>query len=203
MVRKVRGALVLSLGLTWASCGGTPPAVTAPTTGIDATRAQPAANSTAAAATPSAPKPRAAKPPPPDASCELATSGPGEKLGLKQYLGKVVVLDFWATFCEPCKKSFPKLQDLYQRYRQEGLVVVGASEDDEREAIGEFVQTYGAKFDTCWDKDHATAEAFKVSTMPSSYVVDRRGRVRFVHAGYHDGEEVDVEAQVKQLLSER
>jgi peroxiredoxin len=114
--------------------------------------------------------------------------------------GKVVLVDFWATWCEPCKKSFPKLQELNVKHRPSGLVVVGISEDDDKSGINDFAANYGAKFPLGWDEGKKIAEKWQPKSMPASFVVDRKGVVRFAHLGYHDGDEVEIEKEVKSLL---
>ena len=127
------------------------------------------------------------------------------KIALSNLAGNVVVIDFWGTFCEPCKKSFPKLQDLSAKYGESGLRVVAISEDEpeDKDKIPEFVKTYGAKFAIGWDEDKSVARHYKPETMPSSFLVDRKGIVRFAHVGYHDGEEVSIEKELKGLLDEK
>jgi cytochrome c biogenesis protein CcmG/thiol:disulfide interchange protein DsbE len=131
-----------------------------------------------------------------------ALAGPKGMLSLKALRGKVVLVDFWGTFCEPCKKSFPKLEDLRAKYGTSGLQVVGISEDEseDKDKIPGFAATYGAKFTLGWDEDKTIARAYRPETMPSSFLIDRRGVVRYAHAGYHDGEEVQVEREIKELL---
>ncbi len=129
-------------------------------------------------------------------------SGSKATVSLKALHGSVVVVDFWGTYCEPCKKSFPKLQDLYAKYAGQGLQVVGVSEDevDDKDKIPSFASTYGAKFAVGWDEDKAIARRYKPDTMPSTFVIDRKGIVRFAHAGYHDGEEVQIQKEIEELL---
>ena len=122
------------------------------------------------------------------------------KIDLAALKGKVVIVDFWATWCEPCKKSFPKLQDLSTKYKASGLEIVGISEDEDNKGIADFGKTYGAKFPLGWDNGKAVADKWKPPNMPSSYIVDKTGVVRFVHMGYHDGEENEIEKEVKSLL---
>ena len=114
--------------------------------------------------------------------------------------GQVVIVDFWGTFCEPCKKSFPKLQDLYAKYKSSGLTVVGISEDDEKDGITAFAGSYGAKFPLVWDESKSIAGKWNPGSMPATFIVDRKGVVRFFHRGYHEGEELEIEQQVKSLL---
>jgi len=126
------------------------------------------------------------------------------KVSLDSLHGKVVLLDFWGTFCEPCKKSFPKLQDLYTKYGDSGLRILGVSEDeaDDKDKIPAFASTYGAKFTLGWDGDKNIARSYKPETMPSSFLIDKNGVVRFAHVGYHDGEEVEIDKEIKELLGQ-
>jgi peroxiredoxin len=141
--------------------------------------------------------------PAPDFSVKAVANGSGT-LSLKGMRGKVVLIDFWGTFCEPCKKSFPKLQDLNTKYSSSGLRIVGVSEDesDDKDKIPGFGDTYGAKFPLAWDGDKSIAKHYKPETMPSSFIIDKKGVVRYAHVGYHDGEEVEVEKEIKELLGQ-
>ena len=141
--------------------------------------------------------------PAPDFSVKAVANGSGT-LSLKSMRGKVVLVDFWGTFCEPCKKSFPKLQDLNTKYASSGLRIVGVSEDesDDKDKIPGFGDTYGAKFPLAWDGDKSIAKHYKPETMPSSFIIDKKGVVRYAHVGYHDGEEVEVEKEIKELLGQ-
>jgi cytochrome c biogenesis protein CcmG/thiol:disulfide interchange protein DsbE len=131
-----------------------------------------------------------------------AVTGPKGPIALKDLHGQVVLLDFWGTFCEPCKKSFPKFEALSEKYGSKGFRVVGISEDEQedRDKIPGFAATYGAKFSLAWDEDRALARRYKPETMPSSFLIDKNGVVRFVHVGFHDGEEAQVESEVRELL---
>jgi cytochrome c biogenesis protein CcmG/thiol:disulfide interchange protein DsbE len=124
----------------------------------------------------------------------------------------VTLVDVWATWCGPCKKSFPKLQDLNNKYKPLGLQIIAVSQDESSNVgqIPAFMDATGAKFDVCWDDDNAIANAFTSagaakadSGMPFSYVLDKKGVVRFSHTGYRDGEEEQVEKEIKQLLDEK
>jgi peroxiredoxin len=122
------------------------------------------------------------------------------KIDMNKLSGKVVIVDFWATWCEPCKKSFPKLQELLTKYGANGLEIVGVSEDDEKGGVSDFGTTYGAKFPLTWDNGKSVAGKWDPKSMPATFIVDRKGVVRFVHLGYHDGEETEIEKEVKGLL---
>jgi cytochrome c biogenesis protein CcmG, thiol:disulfide interchange protein DsbE len=130
--------------------------------------------------------------------------GPKATIALGGLRGEVVLLDFWGTFCEPCKKSFPKLEELNRRYASSGLHVIGISEDeeDDKGKIPSFAESYGARFPLAWDATKAIAKLYNPETMPSSFLIDRRGLVRFVHVGFHDGEELALEQEIKDLLKQ-
>jgi peroxiredoxin len=114
--------------------------------------------------------------------------------------GKVTIVDFWATWCEPCKKSFPKLQELYVKYKASGLEIAAVSVDDEKGGIPEFAKTHGAKFPVGWDDGKKLADAWKPENMPSTYIVGKDGVIKHVHRGYHDGEEGEIETEIKALF---
>jgi cytochrome c biogenesis protein CcmG, thiol:disulfide interchange protein DsbE len=121
-------------------------------------------------------------------------------VALSSLEGQVVIVDFWGTFCGPCKESFPKLQQIYTKYKASGLTVVGVSEDDEKDGIAAFGSSYGAKFPLVWDETKSVAGKWNPGSMPATFIVDRKGVVRFIHRGYRQGEEVDMEREVKSLL---
>jgi len=137
----------------------------------------------------------------PAPSFTLDTANGKGKVNLASLKGKVVVVDFWATWCGPCKESFPKLQELYTKYATSGVEIVGVSEDDENQGIAEFGQAHGnAKFPIGWDNGKSIAAQYKPPTMPTSFVVDKNGIVRFVHVGYHDNDQAELEKELKGLL---
>ncbi|HET9954737.1 MAG TPA: TlpA disulfide reductase family protein [Polyangiaceae bacterium] len=126
-------------------------------------------------------------------------SGRG-RVNLADYAGKVVVLDFWATWCEPCRKSFPAYQSLYEQFHGE-LAVVAVSVDESSSGIAAFVRATGAKFPIGWDEGQSAAQSYTPPKMPTSFVIDQNGIVRFVHAGYSEGDEAQIRNEVHSLLS--
>jgi peroxiredoxin len=133
-----------------------------------------------------------------------ALSGAKGSIALADLRGQVVLVDFWGTFCAPCKKSFPKLEELHVKYGKNGLRIIGISEDEDEDKgkIPSFTETTGVKFPIAWDAEKSIARQYHPETMPSSFLIDKRGVVRFSHVGYHDGEEAVVEREIKDLLSE-
>jgi peroxiredoxin len=127
----------------------------------------------------------------------------GQQVTAAGLRGKVVIVDFWATWCAPCKEELPVLQRLYAKYGKDGLVVVGVSVDKDVANVREFVKTMKLSFPIAHDPEHAATKRFGPPKMPSSYIVDRSGAVRFVHEGFHAKDAKALEAEVKQLLAAR
>lgn len=129
----------------------------------------------------------------------LSAQSGGKHASLEGAKGKVAVVDFWATWCAPCKASFPKYQALAQKYSDD-VVVIGISEDDENDGIKTFAQETGASFLLAWDEDKSVAGRYHPDSMPTSFIVDKSGLVRFVHSGFRAGEEKDIERELKSLI---
>jgi cytochrome c biogenesis protein CcmG/thiol:disulfide interchange protein DsbE len=125
----------------------------------------------------------------------------GQPVTTASLRGKVVIVDFWATWCAPCKEELPVLQRLYAKYGKDGLVVVGVSVDKDVANVRDFVKEMKLTFPIAHDPDHIATKRFEPPKMPSSYVVDRNGAVRFVHEGFHARDAKELEDQVKQLLA--
>jgi thiol-disulfide isomerase/thioredoxin len=122
-------------------------------------------------------------------------------ISLESLSGKVAIVDFWATWCGPCKQSFPKLEELAKQ--NSGKVqVVGISVDDKSEGVADFAKANGGTFAVGWDDGHAIANRWKVDSMPTTYILDGSGKVRFIHAGYHDGEAEVIAKELATLSNE-
>jgi peroxiredoxin len=130
---------------------------------------------------------------------ELEAPGGQQKVNLAEYAGKVVVVDFWATWCQPCKESFPAYQRLAQKFGSK-LSVIGVSVDEDPAGIPKFAKETGAKFPLAWDDGQITSKSYQPPTMPTSFVVDQTGIVRFVHSGFRAGDERAIESEIESLL---
>ncbi|HNI62796.1 MAG TPA: TlpA disulfide reductase family protein, partial [Agitococcus sp.] len=108
-----------------------------------------------------------------------------DTLNLDQYKGKVVYVDFWASWCGPCRESFPWMKKMQQQYGKDGLVIIAINVDQDKKLADKFLSEFKPEFNVLFDKDGKLAEDFKVSSMPSSYVLDREGKPRFKHKGFH------------------
>lgn len=117
--------------------------------------------------------------------------------------GKVVYVDFWASWCGPCRASFPALDQLYGQHKDKGFVVVGINQDDRLEDARGFMARLPVGFPLIADPEHRLAEAFEVKGMPSAILVDRKGVVRHVHRGFRAGDEKEIAAHIEKLLGEQ
>lgn len=124
----------------------------------------------------------------------------GKPIDPKDLAGKVVIVDFWASWCAPCKQELPALEALYKKYKAKGLVVLGVSVDNELANATALAKSLKLTFPSTHDAQHALANKFSPPRMPSSYVVDQKGIVRHVHAGFRAGDEADIEREVRALL---
>jgi peroxiredoxin len=124
----------------------------------------------------------------------------GKPVGRAQLAGKVVLVDFWATWCAPCKIELPVLNGLQKKYGARGLVIVAVSVDKDMDNARKFAKKLGLAMPVVHDAKHALAEKFEPPKMPSSYLIDRKGKVRKVYAGYHKGDEVGLEKEIVKLL---
>ena len=134
--------------------------------------------------------------------CALSSLTSEQKTDLKQYAGQVVYLDFWASWCPPCAKSFSFLNKLHRDLQADGLVVIGVNMDEHLADATEFLQRYPAEFQLASDQTKQCATDLNVRAMPSSYLIDRNGVIRYVHLGFRSGDSEQLLDQVQQLLAE-
>jgi thiol-disulfide isomerase/thioredoxin len=128
--------------------------------------------------------------------------GGAEPLLLQDLRGKVVYVDFWASWCVPCRQSMPALDALQKKLGPSGFVVVGISEDVSEADARRFLERVSVTFRLGLDEGDRAARAFGVKAMPSGYLVDRKGVVRHVHRGFTSETPPVLEAEVQGLLAE-
>jgi thiol-disulfide isomerase/thioredoxin len=126
----------------------------------------------------------------------------GATLDSSTLAGRVVLVDFWASWCAPCRKSFPALDALGKRYGAQGLSVVGINVDTERAEADRFLAAVPVSFAIVFDADGRMPTAFGVKAMPSSYVIGRDGKLRLANLGFHANDEEKIEAAIKAALAE-
>ncbi|MDH5301356.1 MAG: TlpA family protein disulfide reductase [Gammaproteobacteria bacterium] len=131
----------------------------------------------------------------------FTVAGQKGNITLSQYRGKVVMLDFWASWCGPCRHSFPWMNEMQAKYQSKGLEVVAISLDSEREPANKFLEKYPAKFTIGFDLNGSVADKYEVSVMPTSYLIDRKGNIAEVHYGFRSEDAGKLEAKIKELLA--
>jgi peroxiredoxin len=126
----------------------------------------------------------------------------GPNLRLAEQRGSVVLVNFWATWCGPCRVEMPHLNRLYDKYRGAGFVLLGVNIDDDPAAAKALAGKLGLKFPVLLDTDKKVVGAYDLNAMPATVLIDRDGRVRHLHRGYREGVEATYEQQVRDLLKE-
>lgn len=126
----------------------------------------------------------------------------GPNLRLAEQRGRVVMVNFWATWCGPCRQEMPHLARLYDKYRASGFVLLGVNVDDDPKKAVDLAAKLGLRFPVSLDTDKKVSRLYDLSTMPSTVLIDREGRVRHVHRGYREGFEDTYDQQIRSLLKE-
>lgn len=126
--------------------------------------------------------------------------GADASVGLAQYRGKVVYLDFWASWCGPCKLSFPWMNSMQAKYGAKGLQVVSINVDAKREDARKFLAANPALFAVAFDPQGRTPGLYGVKAMPSSYLISRDGRVTLLHRGYAPEDGAKLEQEIRLIL---
>jgi cytochrome c biogenesis protein CcmG/thiol:disulfide interchange protein DsbE len=137
------------------------------------------------------------------ASMLLLTASPSfadDDLDLSAYRGQVVVLDFWASWCVPCRRSFPWWNAMHQKYADEGLVIIGVNLDNDLNSAAEFLKEFPVDFRIHYDLEKDLAKSFGVQAMPSSYILGRDGEILEKHYGFKVKQQEELEALLVKAL---
>ena len=126
----------------------------------------------------------------------------GENLRLSEFRGEVVMINFWATWCGPCRQEMPLLDELYQRYQKVGFQLLGVNIDDDQRSAAKMVRVLGVRFPVLLDERKDVSRLYDVDAMPATLLIDRTGIVRYVHHGYRSGYEQSYVDEIRELLKE-
>ncbi len=126
--------------------------------------------------------------------------GQNTSVSLEALRGKVVYLDFWASWCDPCRKSFPWMDQLQHKYADKGLVVLAVNLDSKAESADKFLAQHPTSFSIAFDPSGSTPKAYHVKGMPSSFLIDREGNIVSTHIGFQEKDTKSLEQQVVELL---
>jgi cytochrome c biogenesis protein CcmG, thiol:disulfide interchange protein DsbE len=127
----------------------------------------------------------------------------GKTESLAALKGQVVLVDFWASWCGPCRESFPFLNRMHAQYAAKGLRVVGINVDEKQTDAARFLSKIPAQFVVLYDASGATPKSYDVKVMPSSYLIGRDGKIRFVHQGFRAKDQAALEAAIQSALQEK
>ena len=126
----------------------------------------------------------------------------GKPISLDQYKGQVVMINFWASWCGPCRQEMPLLQQMYSKYKPMGFTMIGVNvEPDSRLAV-DWLKTTPVSFPILFDTDSQVSKLYRVAGMPATVIIDRKGNLRWLHHGYKPGDENAYLDQIRALVRE-
>lgn len=131
----------------------------------------------------------------------LPTLQQGQSMALKDKVGKVIYLDFWASWCAPCRTSFPLLNKLHEKLKAQGFEVVGVNLDEDKAKAEKFLQEIPVNFTVLHDGKGEWADQYVVESMPTSFIIDKQGVVQHIHHGFTASDIDELEQKVTQLLA--
>jgi len=118
------------------------------------------------------------------------------------FAGKVVLIDFWATWCGPCQKSMPFFNQLRNEKLKDGFEIIAINVDEDKQAVSDFLKSHPVDYPIAFDPNGECPRSYEVKAMPSSYLLDKSGKVRHIHLGYRDSDQAELREQIQALLIE-
>jgi thiol-disulfide isomerase/thioredoxin len=126
----------------------------------------------------------------------------GKNIKLSELRGQVVMLNFWASWCGPCRKEMPHLEKIHKKYKRLGFTLLGVNVEENSNDAKNYLKDVKVTFPVLFDNRQKTSKLYNVSAMPTTILIDRNGNKRFIHKGYKAGYENDYKRQIKKLLRE-
>lgn len=126
----------------------------------------------------------------------------GENLRLAEQRGSVVMLNFWASWCGPCRQEMPLLEAMYQRYNPAGFVLLGVDVEEDNTDAKKIVKNLNITYPILFDTDNKVSKLYSVETMPTTVMIDKKGNIRYINHGYKPGDENKYRDQIKELIKE-
>jgi thiol-disulfide isomerase/thioredoxin len=131
----------------------------------------------------------------------LAARG-GSEVNLAQYKGQVVMINFWASWCGPCRTEMPFLENIYKKYHKAGFTLLGVNVEPDSKAADDWLKQTPVSFPILYDKESKVSKLYDVSGMPSTVIIDRKGNLRVLHHGYKPGDENEYLDNIQKLIRE-
>jgi len=139
----------------------------------------------------------------PQAAPEFALpDATGSTVSLADFEGQVVLINFWASWCGPCREEMPLLDQLSDRYGPLGFTMLGVNVEEDSTLADQFLEGTPVDFPILYDRENSVSQLYDVIAMPTTVIVDRQGQVRFVHHGYEPGNENEYQDQIRALIRE-
>jgi peroxiredoxin len=129
-------------------------------------------------------------------------SSSGGPVSLAQYKGQVVMINFWASWCGPCRQEMPLLESIYRKYNKMGFTLIGVNVEPDSQAANEWLKQTPVSFPILYDKDSQVSKLYDVAGMPSTVLIDRSGKLRMLHRGYKAGDENEYLDSIRALIRE-
>ena len=126
----------------------------------------------------------------------------GKSLALSELKGQVVMINFWATWCGPCRQEMPLLEQMYKKYRPMGFTLLGVNVEPDPVGAEDWLKETPVSFPILFDRENRVSKLYNVSGMPSSVLIDRKGNVRYLHRGYKPGDENTYLNHIRALVKE-
>jgi peroxiredoxin len=126
----------------------------------------------------------------------------GKAVTLAQFKGQVVMLNFWASWCGPCRQEMPLLDSIYKKYNKVGFTMIGVNVEPDSKAANDWLKQTPVSFPILYDTDSKVSTLYDVAGMPSTVVIDRKGNVRMIHRGYKPGDEEEYLSSIRSLMRE-
>jgi peroxiredoxin len=126
----------------------------------------------------------------------------GQDVSLAQYKGQVVMLNFWASWCGPCRLEMPLLESIYKKYNKMGFTMLGVNVEPNSSAANDWLKATPVSFPILYDRDSKVSKLYDVAGMPSTVIIDRNGKVRVLHRGYKPGDENEYLDSIRSLIRE-
>jgi len=129
-------------------------------------------------------------------------SNSGKEVSLAQYRGDVVMINFWASWCAPCRQEMPLLESMYRQYGKRGFVLLGVNVEPDSNAANNWLKQTPVTFPVLYDRDSKVSQLYEVSGMPTTIMIDRKGNVRMIHVSYKPGDENGYMSSLMALIRE-
>lgn len=133
----------------------------------------------------------------------FSLNGDKGTVALSQYKNQVVYLDFWASWCKPCRKSFDFMNNMQERYAKNGLKIIAINLDEDHSAATRFLKDHPASFTIAYDAEGKTPGAYGLTVMPTSYLIDKKGNIIFKHKGFKEDQTTQLEQAITQALNRK